>query len=99
VALSFSAEALAEDCTRAAIVVSQRRGPAACEAILIDRQALRESGAVTLRQEGKTYIRTQVRPPGLDRPWARHVEAEPLAAPRGNTDDATPRENDLEPGD
>ena len=46
---ALSAEAFAEDCTRAAVVVSPRQSPGACQATLIDRAAWRVNGAMTLR--------------------------------------------------
>lgn len=99
VALSFSAEATAEDCARAAIVVSRRTGPPDCRAILIDRGALRASGAVTFWQNGKSYRREEVSPRGLQRPWAQHHEEKRTVPPSAQTRDATPRAEDLEPGD
>ena len=49
VSMALSAEAFAEDCARAAVVVSAREGPSTCAATLIDRRAWRAHGAVALR--------------------------------------------------
>ena len=45
VSLALSVEAFAEDCARAAVVVSAREAPGACTALLIDRKAWRANGA------------------------------------------------------
>ena len=49
--MSFAlvAEAFAEDCTRATIVISPRQAPGGCTALLIDRKAWRANGAMALR--------------------------------------------------
>jgi competence protein ComEC len=102
ISFARSAEAFAEDCRRAAVVVSAREAPPGCRALVIDRPLLRQAGAVALRRVGEGFEVTAARPPGYDRPWARAPsapgepgEAVPPARPR----DATPRADDLEPGD
>src|ERR1019366_196651 len=45
----LSVEAFAEDCARAAVVVSPREAPGACNALLIDRRSWRANGALALR--------------------------------------------------
>ena len=87
-------EAFGEDCRRAAVVVSPRQAQGACAATLIDRSASQAHGAIALRWTGDRFEETAARPAGLDRPWAR--------APRPKASvvrDATPRPQDLEPGD
>ncbi len=102
VSFALSAEAFAEDCTRAAVVVSAREAPGACAAILVDRKAWRSNGAMALRWTGDRFEQSAARPPGYERPWAR--------APRSTSDaaqaptrlvsrDATPRQEDMEAGD
>ena len=93
---ALSAEAFAEDCARAAIVVSPQNAPGDCAAILIDRKVWRANGAVALRWVANHFEQSNARPPGHERPWAR--------GPRGATEsatapDATPRAHDLEAGD
>lgn len=93
---ALSAEAFAEDCARAAIVVSPQNAPGDCAAILIDRKVWRANGAVALRWVTNHFEQSNARPPGHERPWAR--------GPRGATEsatapDATPRAHDLEAGD
>jgi len=102
VAAPLAAEAFAEDCVRAALVVSARQAPGACKALLIDRERWRRHGAVTLRWTGDAFEVTAARPAGYERPWARG--APPTGAPAtGNAprapQDATPRTDDLEAGD
>jgi competence protein ComEC len=105
VSIARTAEAFAEDCRRAAVVVSAREAPPACAALTIDRPVWRRSGAVALRRIGEGFEVTVARPPGYDRPWARAVtlpgEADASRTPstRPQPRDATPNVEDLEPGD
>jgi competence protein ComEC len=103
VALARSIEAFEEDCRRAAVVASPRDAPEHCAALVIDRGVLRRTGAVALRRTADGFAMTAVRPPGYDRPWAqaRPSAFSPTATPpaRTPTPDATPRPEDLEPGD
>ncbi len=93
---ALSAEAFAEDCARAAIVVSPQNAPGDCAAILIDRKVWRANGAVALRWVGNHFEQLNARPPSHERPWARGPRgvSESATAP-----DATPRAHDLEAGD
>jgi competence protein ComEC len=101
VAMALSAEAFAEDCARAAVVVSPRQAPGDCAALLIDRRAWRANGAIGLRAVGGGFEMTPARPPSSVRPWA------PVLQPAGDATtrlrpgarDATPRLEDLEEGD
>jgi len=95
----LSAEAFAEDCTRAAVVVNPREAPGACAAVLIDRSLWR---AMALRWTAGHFELNAAQPQGYDRPWARA----PRAASESGTGtvrpvlrDATPRVEDMEPGD
>ncbi len=99
--LVLSVEAFAEDCTRAAVVVSPREAPAACKAVLIDRKSWRANGAVALRWTGDRFELRAARPPDYQRPWAHPPETAASApAPlRPATPDATPKVQDLEPDD
>jgi competence protein ComEC len=106
VALARSIEAFAEDCRRAAVVISARKAPAGCAAtVVIDRSVLQRSGAVTLRRVEQGFELALARPPGYDRPWAPAISAggergEPGTPARRTPErDATPRQEDLEPGD
>jgi competence protein ComEC len=102
VSTALSAEAFAEDCTRAAVVVSAREAPGDCAGLLIDRKAWRANGAMALRWTGEHFEQSATRPPGYQRPWARgpRTASESASAPiRPAVRDATPREEDLEAGD
>jgi competence protein ComEC len=52
VSMALSAEAFAEDCARAAVVVSPRQAPGDCAARLVDRRVWRANGASGLRLVG-----------------------------------------------
>jgi len=95
-------EAFAEDCSRAAVVVTARHAPADCRALVIDRNISRSQAAIALTRRGDAMELTSARPPGQDRPWAR-AQAAPAEAPssvlRTQSRDATPRPQDLEAGD
>ena len=102
VAFALSAEAFAEDCARAAVVISAREASAACAATLIDCKAWRADGATALRWTGKHFEVNSARPPGYQRPWACGASepagrAQPSTRPAAR--DATPRVDDLEAGD
>jgi competence protein ComEC len=104
VAIARTVEAFEEDCRRAAVVLSARDAPAGCAAFVVDRQVWRRSGAIALRRLGEGFEVTPTRPPGYDRPWARAAAlgSDAPEVPRGTRPqprDATPREEDLEPGD
>ena len=94
-----SAEAFAEDCRRAALVVSARQAPPACEAVVIDRAVLRAYGAISLRADGAGFSIAATRPPNIERPWAPvRASARQRAPPLSGVvaQDATPRAEDLD---
>jgi competence protein ComEC len=106
IALSLLPEAFEEDCARAAIVVTAREAPAWCSTLVVDRKVWRSTGALALHRGGNGFEFTPSRPQGYDRPWARAVSAPETGAParsgappRPSPRDATPRVEDLEPGD
>jgi competence protein ComEC len=104
IAMARSPAAFADDCARAALVVTMRDPPSDCRATVIDRAVLQRSGSLALTRAGKGWEITPARTPGEDRPWARAVSGKETrgtasrsrrSAPR----DATPARKDLEPGD
>ena len=102
VSMALTAEAFAEDCARAAVVVSPRQAPGDCAALLIDRRAWRANGAIALRAAGENFEMTVARPPASERPWAPAIGAASdtsVTAVRPAARDATPRLEDLEEGD
>ncbi len=106
VTLALRPDALADDCERAALVVTMRQAPPSCASPVIDRDRLRRLGAMTLRRTRDGFAVDAVRPKGVDRPWspavAGDIEAETNlmtrpTAPRAV--DATPSEADLQAED
>jgi competence protein ComEC len=106
VSMALSVEAFAEDCASAAVVLSPRVAPSPnCVATLIDRDAWRTFGAITLRWTGDQFERTVTHTPGHERPWTQNPV--PAAAPAGSVTpttrpssaDSTPRAEDLDAGD
>jgi competence protein ComEC len=96
-------DAFEEDCTRAALLVTPREAPR-CAATAIDRKVWRTNGATALRRHGEDWQITAARPSNQDRPWARAAAASlegagSASAARPQPRDATPRIEDLEPGD
>jgi competence protein ComEC len=104
VALALRPEALADDCERAALVVTARQAPAACATSVIDAQRLRRQGALALRRSREGFAVDAVKPRGIDRPWSPAIAGDDgaestIIAPRAKTPravDATPSEADLQ---
>ena len=64
--------AFAEDCGRADIIVPPLRAPPGCAArLVIDRDALKETGALTLSFPRSGVEKRAARSMGEDRPWSR----------------------------
>ncbi len=95
VALSLTAEGLAEDCAKAALVVTSRRAPPGCAAMLVDRSEWRASGAMDITRTGKAFVITRANREGYDRPWTRR----PQAAGRTQTPAGQPASQDATPRD
>jgi competence protein ComEC len=105
VARALRADALADDCARAALVVTARQPPRDCGAATIDQARLYRQGALALWRTKGGFEIDAVRPRGYERPWS------PLASGDGETDtsvirpaapravDATPSEADLQADD
>ena len=74
VAVSRTAAAFADDCTRAVLIVTLRPAPADCAAMVLDRTTLRGNGATALTYRNGHFEAVSARPEGLDRPWARRRE-------------------------
>jgi competence protein ComEC len=107
IALSLKADALADDCERAALLVTAKPVPQGCAATAIDLARLRRQGALALRRSSRGFAIEAVRPRGVNRPWApateNAAEAEPAGAAAPITPpravDATPAESDLQAED
>jgi competence protein ComEC len=74
IALALRPDALADDCARAALVVTTRQPPPACPAPVIDLDRLRRQGAMALLRTRNGFAVTAVKPKGIDRPWSPAVE-------------------------
>ncbi len=99
VAVARTPGALADDCARAAVVVTTRPTPSGCAALVIDRNILRPRGATALTWRNGGFERVSARPEGEDRPWApapvtRAVRTTP--APASEPADATPPAPDID---
>jgi competence protein ComEC len=104
VAIGTSPAAMADDCARAALVLTTRAAPPACGAMVIDRMTPRELGALALRRVGGGWEVTAAEPRGQDRPWtpaAREGRARVSVPAAGSATqhDATPGEEDLRADD
>jgi len=103
VAIAQTAEAFADDCRRAALIIALRQPPADCAAFVLTRPSWREGGALALYRRPQGFEIVAARPAGLDRPWALAPAAagerrsKPIGAP--TLPDATPRPEDFEDDD
>ena len=71
VAVDLERNAFAEDCSRAAIVVTPLYAPSGCKAkVVLDRESLRRTGAVTLRATKEGFATMTARAADEDRPWS-----------------------------
>jgi competence protein ComEC len=99
--LALRPEALADDCERAAVIVTSRQAPADCTALVIDRDQLQKRGTLVLRQARGGFALDAVRPKGIDRPWSPAAagdaapESNPAASATARPVDATPAEPDI----
>ncbi len=107
VALALRPEALADDCERAALLVTARQAPPACpSAVMSDGIVCEAQGAMALWRSRDGFAVDAVRPRGVDRPWSPAVagegEADAAIAPRPRAArpvDATPAEADQQAED
>lgn len=103
VTLAQRAEALPDDCARAALVVTARQAPQDCRASLIDQGRLQRQGTMALWRTHNGFTVAAIRPKGVDRPWSSAVpgnaENDTELAPRAPAPkevDATPSEADVQ---
>jgi competence protein ComEC len=94
VALTLRADALADDCERAALMVTAKQAPPACGPTVINAERLRRQGAMMLRRRGDGFIVEAVKPRGVNRPWAPgavdDTEAEPATLAPAPAPNSTP---------
>jgi competence protein ComEC len=105
VALVLQPDAFTDDCEKAAVIVTRRQAPKDCRALVIDRDRLQKTGAISLQRTSNGFAIDAIRPHGVDRPWSRAIPDEPEADARidrpsvNRAVDATPVESDLQPED
>ncbi|MCK1572721.1 ComEC/Rec2 family competence protein [Bradyrhizobium sp. 174] len=106
VALALRVDALADDCSRAALVVTTRPAPPDCAAMVVDRQRLASQSALALTQRGDGFVVQAVRARGTSRPWlpagAGEGDFDGSLAPKSTAPrikDATPADTDLQADD
>lgn len=68
VALALRVDALADDCSRAALVVTARPASPDCAAMVVDRQRLARQGSLALTQRGGGFVVQAVKARGTNRP-------------------------------
>jgi competence protein ComEC len=109
VSYALAADAFEEDCRRAAVVVATRQAPRDCAATVIGRSDWRDRGAIMLRRDGAGFVVESARAENFDRPWAPRQSRTNAAATSDDAGsqsattraprDATPKLEDLEPGE
>jgi competence protein ComEC len=107
VALALRADALSDDCERAALLVTARQAPPSCSSAVIDQDRLRRQGAMALRRTRTGFAVDAVKPKGVDRLWSPAAAGDTgaettILTPRpaaGRAVDATPSDADLQAED
>lgn len=102
ISMVLGIEAFAEDCARAAVVISERESPSGCGATVIDRAIWQSYGAVALRWTGNQFTRTAALPGNQARPWThrkRAISENADLARRRSPGGAEPHQEDLTPDD
>jgi len=109
VAYALTADAFADDCREAVLVIAARAAPPpGCATMVIDRDMWRTRGALALHRTASGFVIDGVRGANVDRPWVsarRALHANPAAAPGASAAgaaskdpprDATPQPEDVE---
>ncbi len=92
-------DAFAEDCERAAVIVTTHQAPSSCEALVIDRTRLERQGALALRQTDAGFRIEASRPRGHDRPWHANLPAIEPDPHTGRRDGSSPHVDATPPAD
>jgi competence protein ComEC len=101
------ADAFADDCDKALVIVTFRQPPPGCRATVLGRDQLRSSGSMAIWRRGDGLVVEAARPAGTDRPWAHsdvveqvtQAAAAKTAPAAARPVDATPSEPDVAPED
>jgi competence protein ComEC len=105
VSLALQPDAFGDDCSQAVLIVTTRRPPNDCAALVIDRNRLQKNGATALRRTGDRFVADEIRPDRVDRPWAPaapgvvEVESGVTRPSQNRAVDATPVEADVQADD
>jgi competence protein ComEC len=106
VALSLKPDGLADDCARAALIVTATAAPPDCRAAVIELKRLRAQGATALRWTRAGFNVDAAKPRGTNRPWSPspdHGETDAVPGIGGTIParpaDATPAESDIQADD
>jgi competence protein ComEC len=106
VTIARRADAFADDCEKALVIVTFRQPPPNCGTTILGRDQLRSSGSMAIWRRGDSLVIEAARPKGSDRPWAHTDVAEQAsqtvqgeAAPSARPADATPSEPEIAPDD
>ncbi len=106
VTIARRADAFADDCEKALVIVTFRQPPPGCRATVLGRDQLRSSGSMAIWRRGENLVIEAARPAGTDRPWAHREEIVQAAAASTNAasqsispTDATPQEIEVTPDD
>ena len=73
ITIARRAYAFADDCRKAALIITARQPPPACKEKVIDQHRLQQSGSLALYSRNGTFAAEMVRPLGSNRPWARNA--------------------------
>ena len=88
ISLVLDPAAFAEDCLRASVIATPLFAPTGCAApLVIDRDSLRRTGAVTLRRLPTGFAMSSVRTADENRPWSPAPKPHWVYTPRGGQDD------------
>ncbi len=106
VTIARRADAFADDCEKALVIVTFRQPPPGCRATILGRDQLRSSGSMAIWRRGDGLVIEAARPKGADRPWAHtDVAGQVIPSVQGETApsarpvDATPSEPEVAPDD
>jgi len=104
VTIARRADAFADDCEKAAVIVTFRQPPPGCRATVLGRDQLRSFGSVAIWRSGDRLLIEGARPTGSDRPWAHTEDVAQALTPQSDAPslrpvDATPSEPEIAPDD
>ncbi len=102
ITIARRADAFADDCEKALLIVTFRQPPPGCRATVLGRDQLRSAGSMAIWRHGDNLVIEAARPHGTDRPWA-HGDVEQVvqgqSAPAARPVDATPNDPEVPPED